>query len=84
MFNGEATHINYLVFDLTRPWLEPTTYRHRGEYTNHYTAATVGKYMIISIINNDVKSITYKLAEKNRKLQTNISDCHVILLYIFL
>ena len=27
MFSGEATHINFMVFDLTRLRLEPTIYR---------------------------------------------------------
>ena len=39
--SGEATHINYIVFGLTRLGLEPTIYRIRGEYTNHYTIDAV-------------------------------------------
>ena len=35
MFSGEATHTNFIVFGLTRPGLEPTIYRSRGEHVNH-------------------------------------------------
>ena len=34
---GEATHTNLIVFGLTRPGLEPTICRTRGERANHYT-----------------------------------------------
>ena len=33
-YNGEATHTNYIAFDLTRSGLELTIYRTRS---NHYT-----------------------------------------------
>ena len=36
MLSGEATHINYIVFGLTPPGLEPTIYRTRGEHAKHY------------------------------------------------
>jgi hypothetical protein len=36
MLSGEATHINFIVFGLTRLGLEPTIYRTRGEHANHY------------------------------------------------
>jgi hypothetical protein len=36
VLSGEATHTNFIVFGLTRPGLEPTTYRTRGEHSNHY------------------------------------------------
>ena len=39
--SGEATHINFIVFGLTRPGLEPTIYRTRGEHANHYTTDAV-------------------------------------------
>jgi hypothetical protein len=41
MFSEEATNTNFLVFGFTRPWLEPTIYRIRGEHDNHYTTDTV-------------------------------------------
>jgi hypothetical protein len=31
MLSGEATNTNFIVFGLTRPSLEPTIYRTRGE-----------------------------------------------------
>ena len=41
MINGEATNTNFIVVGLTRPGLEPTIYRTRGEHANHYTIDTV-------------------------------------------
>jgi hypothetical protein len=32
---------NFIVFDLTRPGLEPTIYRTRGEHANHYATDAV-------------------------------------------
>ena len=37
LLSGEATYINFIAFGLTRLGLEPTIYRTRGEYSNHYT-----------------------------------------------
>ena len=39
--SGEATNTNFKVFGLTRPGLEPTIYRTRGEHANHYTTDAV-------------------------------------------
>jgi hypothetical protein len=36
VLSGEATNINFKVFGLTRPGLEPTIYHTRGEHA-HYT-----------------------------------------------
>jgi len=38
---GKATNTNVIVFGLTRPGLEPTIYRTRGEPTIHYTTDAV-------------------------------------------
>ena len=35
VLSGEATNTNFIVFGLTRPGLEPTIYRTRGEHANH-------------------------------------------------
>ena len=37
----KVTYCNFTVFDLTRPGLEPTIYRTRGEHANHYTIDAV-------------------------------------------
>ena len=47
MFSGKATRTNFIVFDLTRPGLEPTIYRTRGEHANHYTSDAVHTYINI-------------------------------------
>ena len=39
--SGEATNTNFIIFGLTRPGLEPTIYRTRGEHANHYTTDAV-------------------------------------------
>ena len=41
MLKVEATNTNFIVFGLTRPALEPTIYRTRGDHANHYTTDTV-------------------------------------------
>jgi hypothetical protein len=41
VLSGEATHINFKVFDLTRPGLEPTFYHTRGEHGTHYATDAV-------------------------------------------
>jgi hypothetical protein len=38
---GEAAKINYIVFGITPPGLEPTIYRTRGEHAIHYTTDVV-------------------------------------------
>jgi hypothetical protein len=47
MLSEEATHTNFIVFGLTRPGLEPTIYRTRGEHATHYTTAavTIGEHL---------------------------------------
>jgi hypothetical protein len=35
VLNGEATHINIIVFGLTRPGFEPTNHQTRGVYVEH-------------------------------------------------
>ena len=37
----EVTNTNFIVFGLTRPGLEPTTYRTRGDHANHYATDVV-------------------------------------------
>jgi hypothetical protein len=41
VLSEEATNTNFLVFDLTRPWLKSKIYHTRGEHTNHYTTDAV-------------------------------------------
>ena len=37
----QHANTNFIVFGLTRPGLEPTIYRSRGEHTNHYNTDAV-------------------------------------------
>ena len=41
MLSGEATNTNLIVFGLTRPGIEPTIYRTRGEHADHYASDAV-------------------------------------------
>ena len=41
MFIGAAANTNFNVFGLTRPGIEPTFFRTRGEHTNHLTTNAV-------------------------------------------
>jgi hypothetical protein len=42
VLSREATNTNFIVFGLTRSWLELTIYRTQGEHANHYTTDAVG------------------------------------------
>ena len=48
MLSGEATNTNFVVFSLTRPGLELTIYRTRGEHANHYTTDAVSIIVMLS------------------------------------
>ena len=50
MLWGEATHINFIVFGLTRLGLEPTIYCIRGQQATHYTTDAVDKSYEQSIL----------------------------------
>jgi hypothetical protein len=41
LLSGEATNTNFIVFGLTRPGLETTTYRNRGKHANYYSTNAV-------------------------------------------
>ena len=41
MLSEETTNTNFIVFGLTRLWLEPTIYRTLGEHANHTTTDAV-------------------------------------------
>ena len=41
MLSGKTINTNFIVFGLTRPELEPTIYRTRGQHANYYTGNAV-------------------------------------------
>ena len=41
VLSNEATNTNFIVFDLTRPGLEPMIYHTQGEHGNHYYTVAV-------------------------------------------
>jgi hypothetical protein len=49
MLSGEATNTNFIVFGLTRPGLEPTIYRIRGEHANDNATDVVPSWEISSM-----------------------------------
>jgi hypothetical protein len=56
MLSEEATNTNFIIFGLTRPGLEPTIYRTRGEHANHYaTDAVLTQQTIILCLNPHLK-----------------------------
>jgi hypothetical protein len=46
--SGETTNSNFIVFGLTRPGLEPTIYRTRGEQANHYATDAVVYHLMLN------------------------------------
>ena len=84
MVSGEATNTNFIIFDLTRPGLEPTIYRTWGKHANHYATDAVlkiwrfPKVVIMKIYNFIIKE------EKLVYCQlTALLSCFVINLYSF-
>jgi hypothetical protein len=65
MFSGEATHTNFIVFGLTRLWLEPTIYHTRGEHANHYASNAVCvfdvQYSVLYSTHELLKLLYYKV-----------------------
>ena len=41
LLNAACLAENFIVFGMTRPGLEPTIYRTRGEHANHYATDAV-------------------------------------------
>jgi hypothetical protein len=61
VLSGEATNTNCIVFGLTRPGLEPTIHRIRGEHSNHYAIdAVVRVYTFLLKLNKKKKTVTVK------------------------
>jgi hypothetical protein len=56
--SGEATNTN-IMFGATRPWLESTIYRTRGEHTNHYTTDAVLNGGLLSLFIKNVHNFKY-------------------------
>jgi hypothetical protein len=49
VLSGEATNTSFIVFGLTRSWIEPNINRTRGEHANHYAIDAV-KYVQIHVV----------------------------------
>ena len=47
MLSIEAASTNFIVFGLTQPWPDPTTYHTRGEHANHYSTDEIQTLMLI-------------------------------------
>ena len=45
----EATNTNFIIFGLTRPVLEPTIYRTRGEHANYYATDAVELHLMCGL-----------------------------------
>ena len=59
MLSGETTNTNFIVFGVTRPGLEPTTYCTWGEHGNQYVIEVVGMdvNMILAKSNRDPQRV---------------------------
>jgi hypothetical protein len=67
MLRGEATNINFIVFGLTRPGLELTIYRIRGEHANHYATDAVCSFCMIFLCVFNIEDISQREAEDTCK-----------------
>ena len=76
MLSGEATNTNFIVFGLTRPGIDPTIYRNRGEHANNHTNDTFLTIMT-ALYNNNVLYhtgwILTDLVIYNNSMQEDIS-----------
>ena len=63
MHSEEATNTNFIVFGLTRPGLEPTIYRTRGERTNHYATNEVTNYMQFTLTSTNILYKAFQIFE---------------------
>ena len=54
MLSGEATNTNFIVFGLSRLWLEPTIYRTRGELSTETTYRAVNRTSYRDVNRNDL------------------------------
>ena len=67
VLSGEATNTNVIVVGLTRPGLERTIYRTRGEHANNYTTDKVSMKWIIWKERN-VDKYQKKIATKSKSI----------------
>ena len=78
MISREAANTKYNVFGLTRPGIEPTTTRTRGEHANHYTfEAVYWTPLLLSLWNDICKSVTISVLKKflSFSIQKKIKIC---------
>jgi hypothetical protein len=62
VLSGDATNTNFIVFGLTRPEFEPTTYCTRGEHANYYVTDAVntqGAAVVYDLISMDERQLIY-------------------------
>jgi hypothetical protein len=67
VLGGEATNTNLIFFGLTRPGLERTIYRTRGEHANNYTTDMVSMKWIIWKERN-VAKYQKQIATKSKRI----------------
>jgi hypothetical protein len=49
VLSGVATNTNFIIFGITRPGLNPTLYRTRGEHANHDNTDAIPPHLAILI-----------------------------------
>jgi hypothetical protein len=83
VLSGVAANTNCIVFDFTRPGLEPTICYIQGEHTNHYSTDTMHyiKYLRVSLVFGSMSLYNlcfycrfYGLACKTRHLAPILSE----------
>ena len=76
MLSGKATNTNFLVFGLTRPGLEPTIYRTRGEHiANHYVTDVVSvilRHVVCKLYNHLL--LSQEITQALKEHLTNITE----------
>ena len=73
MLSGETTDTNFIVFGLTRPGFETTSYRTRGEHAQHDATDTIQQHFRWYIL--------YYLQSVKNKWWPGLAWCKYILYY---
>jgi hypothetical protein len=73
MLSREATDTNFIVFGLTRPGFETTSYRTRGEHAQHDATDTIQQHFRWYIL--------YYLQSVKNKWWPGLAWCKYILYY---
>ena len=84
VLSGEAAKINYIVFGITPPGLEPTIYRTRGEHAIHYTTDVVQTVEKTKLLIHHYKKYVVQIMIHFLLIQPHINQQHKNIKHIYI